>query len=263
MNEPARLNRGVRYATAQGIAEITLDNPPANALGEDMISEIIDCLHHAKDDPQVRVVLLCSANPKIFCAGLDLAALQRASSAESHRLLEKLYPQLYDAQFHLGKPSIAVVGGAARGGGMTLAISCDMILAADTASFGYPEVNVGVPPAIHFTHLPRIIGRNRAFDLLFTGRTFGAVEAERLGLVNRVVASPDLLEEAKALAHVLASKSPEVTRLARAAFMRANDSDYRRGVAGAVDTFCQVLATDDGKEGLAAFVEKRAPRWKP
>jgi enoyl-CoA hydratase/carnithine racemase len=178
-----------------------------------------------------------------------------------HSLLEKLYPALVDAQFNLGKPSIAAVGGAARGGGMTLAISCDIIMAADTATFGYPEINVGVPPAIQFTHLPRIIGKHRAFELLFTGRSFNAQEAQSLGLVSRLVPAADLMDEARKLAQTLAEKSPQVMRMARAAFVRANDTDYRRGVAGAVETFCNVVAVEDGQEGLTAFVEKRKPVW--
>jgi enoyl-CoA hydratase/carnithine racemase len=259
MNVPAL--KQVRYEVHDNIAEIKLDSGPANAMSEAMIDEILLALESAKNDAMVRAVLLTSANPKIFCAGLELDALRKSSSTQANRLLEKLYPKLCDAQFHLGKPSIAVVAGAARGGGMTLAISCDILIAAESASFGYPEIDVGVPPAIHFTHLPRIIGRHRAFDLLFTGRAFSAQEALGLGLVSRVLADDAIHTESRQLAQTLVKKSPEVMRMSRAAFMRANDTGYRQGVSGAVETFCNVLTTDDAKEGLAAFIEKRKPKW--
>jgi enoyl-CoA hydratase/carnithine racemase len=251
----------IRYQVSERIAEIQLCSGPANAMSEAMIDEILLALDTAKNDSSVRAVLLTSANPKIFCAGLELDALRKSTNSEANRLLEKLYPKLCDAQFHLGKPSIAVVAGAARGGGMTLAISCDMIIASDSATFGYPEIDVGVPPAIHFTHLPRVIGRHRAFDLLFTGRAFSASEALGLGLISRVFSDDAIQAESKKLAQVLAKKSPEVMRMSRAAFMRANDTGYRQGVSGAVETFCNVLGTDDAQEGLAAFIEKRKPQW--
>jgi enoyl-CoA hydratase/carnithine racemase len=259
MNSPTL--KQVSYQVSEHIAEIQLSSGPANAMSEAMIDEILLALDTAKNDATVRVVLLTSANPKIFCAGLELDALRKSTSTQANRLLEKLYPKLSDAQYHLGKPSIAVVAGAARGGGMTLAISCDMIIASASATFGYPEIDVGVPPAIHFTHLPRIIGKHRAFDLLFTGRAFSAQEAFGLGLISRVLPDDQIQDEARKLARLLTKKSPEVMRMSRAAFVRANDTGYRQGVSGAVETFCNVLSTDDAKEGLAAFIEKRKPQW--
>ena len=134
---------------------------------------------------------------------------------------------------------------------------------ADVAStFGYPEINIGLLPAIHYTNLPRIIGRYRAFDLLFTGRTFSAEEAMQLGLISRIASTGTVLEEARKVAQVLASKSPELMRMGKAGFMAAIDDGYRQGVAGAVSLIGAVLATDDCKEGLSAFVEKRKPVWK-
>jgi enoyl-CoA hydratase len=168
---------------------------------------------------------------------------------------------LADAQYNLGKPSIAAVGGAARGGGMTLAISCDVLLAGRSASFGYPEIDLGLVPAIHFVHLPRIVGRHRAFELLFSARTFGADEAFSLGLVSRVVPDEKVRDEARAMARVFATKSRTTMRLARAAFMRVNDRDYRRGIGDAVENFCNVAATADAQEGVRAFIEKRSPNW--
>jgi enoyl-CoA hydratase len=169
--------------------------------------------------------------------------------------------QLWDVQCNLGKPSIAVVNGAARGGGMTLAISCDVILAGESATFGYPEINLGLLPAIHLSHLPRLIGRSRAFELLFSGRTFSAEEAERIGLVTRRVSDTILLDEAKKMAAVFAGKSPNAVRMGRAALVRASDRGYRGDIVKAVRDFCQIAASDSAQEGLRAFLEKRQPNW--
>ena len=136
-----------------------------------------------------------------------------------------------------------------------------MIVAAESATFGYPEIDLGLPPAIHFAHLPRVAGRHRAFELLFSGRAFNAAEACDLDLVSRVVPDADLDASALDLARTFAAKSPAVMRLARNAFMRQNDLDYRRSIANAVEDFCNIVRTDAAQEGLRAFVEKRRPSW--
>jgi len=252
----------VKYIVRNEVAEILLDSAPVNALTEAMIDDLLAALGRAAQDDSVRAVILGSAVPGRFCAGLKLDALHGASPARRYALVDKLYSQLCDAQFNLGKPSIAAISGTACGGGMTLAISCDVIVAARTATFGYPEIDVGLTPAIHYTHLPRIVGRHRAFDLLFTGRSFDATEAMSLGLVSRVVPEHAVLDEARALARTFCEKPPGVMHMGRKAFMRAIDDDYRRGVAAAVDSFGNVAATDEAREGIAAFVEKRKPRWR-
>jgi enoyl-CoA hydratase len=252
---------GVSYAVADRIARITLNRPPVNALNLETVRAVVAAFKRAAADYEARAVLLISAVPRRFCAGLDLAVLLGKSSEQVREFLQALYVDLHDAQYNLGKPSVAAVGGAARGGGMTIAISCDVILASDRATFGYPEINIGVLPAIHFAHLPRIVGRHRAFELLFSGRTFDAQEAFDLGLVSKIVPDVELDATATALATDFAAKSPAVMRLARAAFMRQNDLDYRRSIANAVEDFCNVAATEAAQEGIRAFLEKRAPNW--
>jgi enoyl-CoA hydratase len=250
----------IQYGVDSQVAEIRLSNPPVNALTLPMLTDLIGAFRRAAEDDTVRAVLLTSTVPNRFSAGLDLKNLA-GQPGTVRALLGKLYVELADTQYHLGKPSIAVVDGAARGGGMTLAISCDVIIASEAATFGYPEIDLGVVPAIHFVHLPRIIGRHRAFELLFSGRSFAAAEALALGLVSRVAPVQEVLGQARELARVFASKPPTAMRLARAAFMRANDLDYRRGVEYAAELFCNVAATDEAQEGLRAFAEKRPPRW--
>lgn len=252
----------VRYEVADGIARIVLDRPPVNALSLEFIRQIVATFRRAAADEKARVVLLTSAIARRFSAGLDLDILIGKPIEEIRPFLEALYVDLYDAQYNLGKPSIAVVNGAARGGGITLSISCDVIVASENATFGYSEIDLGLLPAIHFAHLPRIVGRYRTFELLFTGRTFGADEAAELGLVSRVVADEALDDTAMELARTFAAKSRATMRQGRAAFMRQNDLDYRRSIAVAVEDFCNVAVTDDAQEGLRAFLEKRSPQWK-
>ena len=252
----------VRYAVTGHVAEITMDSPPVNALSVRMIEELLDALRRAAADDDVRAVILASALPGRFCAGLDLSILTGEQGLSVRRFLERLYVDLADVQYGLGKPSIAAIDGAARAGGMTLAIQSNVILAGERATFGYPEIDVGLVPAIHFIHLPRVVGRHRAFEILFSGRAFDAHEARELGLVSRVVPEGRALDEARALARDFASKPPTVMKLGHAAFMRFNDQDYRRDIASVVETFCTIAATDESREGIRAFVEKRPPGWR-
>ena len=251
----------IRYEVRDNVAEILIHNEPVNALDESVIDNLLAAFQRAQHDKTARAVILGSAIPGRFCAGLNLESFRTGAPAQIHALINKLYVKLCDAQFSLGKPSIAAINGAARGGGMTVAISCDLLVAADTATFGYPEIDVGLIPGIHFAHLPPIVGRHRAFDLLFSGRTFGAQEAMDMGLVSRVVSPDAVIDEARKLAQVFCTKSPEIMRLGRAGFLRAIDTNYRRQIKDAVENVCEVAATDDAQEGLTAFVEKRKPKW--
>ena len=250
----------IRYAVRDRVAEILLDRPPVNAISLQLVDELLEALRAAQADPEVRAVILGSAH-KVFCAGLDLDLVRGRRGVEVKPFLERLYFALNDLQYRLGKPSIAAVDGAARAGGMTLAISCDMIVAGDRATFGYPEIDVGLIPALHFVQLPRLVGKHRAFGPLFLGEPFDAATAFRMGLLSEVVPAGTALDRARAIAQKLAAKSPIVMKLGRDAFMRAVDADYRRSVENAAETFAVVAGTEDCQEGLAAFTEKRPPRY--
>lgn len=252
----------VHYACDNHIASITLARPPLNAFSIAFLDEILAALRRAAADPEARVVVLSSELPSMFCAGLDLDIILGSNEATIRQFLNRLYSELWDVQRSSAKPTIAAADGAARGGGMTLAISCDMIIASERASFGYPEINLALPPAIHFAHLHRVIGRYRAFDLLFTARTFDAREALSLGLVSRVVPAGGALAEAMEAARVIASKSPAAIAFSRAAFHREADRTYTDAVARAVDDFCALAVSADAQEGLKAFLEKRNPDWE-
>jgi enoyl-CoA hydratase/carnithine racemase len=249
-------NNPIRYEISDGVAFIRLARPPVNALDLRMVRAVIAAFKQAADDDAVRAVVLASAVAKRFCAGLDIVDLVGKSPEQIRTLVHELYVGVSEAQYHLGKPSIAAVNGAARGGGMTLAVSCDVVLAGESATFGYPEIDLGVLPAIHFVHLPRIIGRHRAFELLFSGRSFGASEAAALGLINRVVPDGKLEGEARKLAGAFTAKPETAMRIGRAAFMRQIDLDYRRSIANAVEDFSNIAATDAAQERFRAFAEK-------
>jgi enoyl-CoA hydratase/carnithine racemase len=171
-------------------------------------------------------------------------------------LLQRLYIELFDVQHNLGKPSIAAVAGIARGGGMTLSLSCDVVVAADTASFGYPEFHVGILPGIHFTHLPRVVGRHKAFELLFGAAPFDAPEAARLGLVNRVVYTGDLMATAMTMARDFAAKPSQAVKLGRAAFMDINDDGYRQSIASVVETMALMIDSDETRDALRRFLRR-------
>ena len=250
----------VHYAISDAVAEITLDRAPVNALSMPLIDGLLDALGRAKDDSSVRAVVIASAH-KVFCAGLDLDIVRGKRGLDAKAFLERLYFALNDVQYRMGKPTIAAVDGAARAGGMTIAVSCDMIIAGEAATFGYPEIDVGLIPALHFVQLPRLVGKHQAFGPLFLGDPFDAATAFRMGLVSEIVPKGSALDQARAVARRFAEKSPAIMKIGRDAFMRAVDADYRRAIEHAADSFALVASTQDCQEGLDAFVEKRPPRY--
>src|SRR5690606_37991790 len=215
----------IRYAIVDRIAEITLDRPPVNAITIKLVDELLDALQVAGRDDAVRAVIIRSAC-RVFCAGLDLDIVRGKRGVEVKGFLERLYFGLNDIQYRLGKPSISVVDGAARAGGMTIAISCDMLIAGDKSTFGYPEIDVGLIPALHFVQYPRLVGKHHAFGPLFLGEPCDAATAFRMGLASEVVPAGTALARAREIAQKLASKSPAVMKLGRDAFARAVDTDY-------------------------------------
>jgi enoyl-CoA hydratase len=253
--------KNLDYVVKDRVAEITMCRAPVNAIDHGLIEDILAAYAKAKADEGVRCIILTSAFEKAFSAGMDLAMMQNGSGLDMRRYLEKLYFGMHDMQYRMGKPTIAALTGPARAAGVTLAVSCDMIVASETSSIAYPEIKVGVIPAMHFVHLPRQIGRHKAFELLFNGDPISANEAYERGLVNYVVPQAQVMTKARELAATFTDKSPAVMQWARDAFMRANDDDYRRNIESMVETICNIIELDDAKEGLAAFNEKRPPNW--
>lgn len=251
----------IDYEIRDQVAWIALNRPPVNAVDHPMIDAIHGALRRADADAAVRAIVLASALDDQFCGGMDLRMVDAGDTQDLRAFVNKFYMGTMDIQYALAKPTIAAINGPARGAGMTLAINCDVVVAADDIDLGYPEIDVGVIPAIHYAHLPRQISRNKAFELLFGGRPIPASEAHELGLINRLVPRADLADAAQDMARMFAEKSPVIMALGRRSFMRANDLDYRRNVENQIETLCNVFSTPDGREGVRAFVEKRRPRW--
>jgi enoyl-CoA hydratase/carnithine racemase len=252
----------VAYTVKDRVARVALNRPPVNAIDHPMIDAIHAALRAAEADATVRAVILTSELPGMFCGGMDLRMVARGDAQDLRAFVYKFYMETMNIQYAMTKPTIVAINGPARGAGMTLAISSDVILAADDVDLGYPEIDVGVIPAIHYVHLPRQISRHKAFELLFSGKPISAHEAASLGIINHAVPRSVLMERAFSMAQDFAAKSPTIMALGRQSFMRANDLDYRRNVENQIETLCNVFSTRDGREGLAAFLEKRKPNWE-
>jgi len=253
--------RRIRYTVRDRVAEIAMIREPVNAIDMLLAEEVVDAYGRVRKDPDVRAVILTSDCKAAFSAGMDLKMIRGKSGLDLRNFLEVLYFGMHDAQYRLGKPSIAAVTGPARAAGVTLAVSCDMIVAADDIDLSYPEIDVGVIPAMHYVHLPRQIGRHKAFELLFSGKPISAKDAEAHGLLKYAVPRDQVMAKARELALEMAGKSPVVMRIGRDSFMRANDNEYRRTIEYVVDTICHIIDTEDAQEGLNAFAEKRKPDW--
>jgi enoyl-CoA hydratase len=236
----------ISYEVTDRVAVVALKRPPVNAIDHPMIDAIHAALRMANADPAVRAVILTSALPRMFCGGMDLKMIAQGDAANLRAFVTKFYIGTMDLQYVMTKPTIVAVNGPARGAGMTLSITSDMILAADDVDLGYPEID--------YVHLPRQISRHKAFELLFGGKPISTLEAVALGIINHAVPPAELMPRAFAAAKVMASKSPTIMALGRQSFMRANDLDYRRNVENQIETLCNIFNTADGQEGLRAFL---------
>ena len=250
-------------AVSDGVARLTLNRPERrNALSWSLIAELRDALAALKADPDVRVVVLTGAGEKAFCAGADLGGMaEGASFLELHEGrggLAELFLDLYA----LGKPTIARVFGYALAGGMGLALACDLVVAADDAQFGTPEIDVGLWPYMITVPLMRSMPPKKALELMLTGRRVDAAEAERIGFVTKVVPVVELDAAVDDLAATIASKSPAILKLGRDSFYEVWDRDAADALAHLHPLLTLTTLTEDAKEGLAAFAEKRPPRWQ-
>lgn len=251
----------IRYSREDAVGIVTMDRPPLNVLDMAFLGELLAAFNAAKDDPACRAIVLESACPDVFCAGLDLKAARSWSRDELRAILNRLYLEIMDMQRGLGKPTIAAPHGIVRGGGITLSIQCDVIVADANVDFAYSEIDAGVIPAIHFSHLPGVAGRHLAFAPLFTGNAFGAETAQHLGLADRIAPAGNAGAAARALAREFAAKPPTTMKLGRDAFHRVNDQGHRERVVDVIETFIECFFGPDGQEGIAAFVDKRKPEW--
>jgi enoyl-CoA hydratase/carnithine racemase len=252
----------LHYDVSEGIASITLDRPPVNAIHEAMTDEYFDALEGADKDETVKVIVLAGKG-RGLSAGVDLKYLESFGTGEMARFLERFYVEQVERVRGLSKPIIASVHGFAREGACTMAFTCDMIVAADDASFGYPGVpNLAAPPGMHVWHLQKLLGRMRAAELILTGDPIGAEEAGRLGLVTKVVPRADLDSETRRLALRLAQMSPLALRITRDLIYEMENMDFKDVPRRALEATSGAFASEDSKEARRAFNEKRKPVWK-
>jgi enoyl-CoA hydratase/carnithine racemase len=251
------------YEKSEGIATITLNRPEAlNAFSREVVAEILQTLEDIRNDENVRVVVLTGAGEKAFSAGADIKSMSGMTVLKA-RELSLMGEKLCLALENLEKPVIAALNGYALGGGLEVAMSCDLRVASENARMGQTEINIGLIPGWGGTQrLTRLIGRTKAKELVFTGRMIDAKTAEQLGIINMVVPPDKFKETVRQFALELASKAPIAVRVAKALINKGADISLDSALALEREGFGVVASTDDLKEGVSAFTEKRKPVFK-
>ena len=251
----------IQVETRGPVALITLNRPKAfNALSDDLMNELTRALDAVEADESVRAIVL-TGGEKVFAAGADIKGMKDYSYMDAYK--SNFITRNWERASRCRKPVIAAVAGYALGGGCELAMMCDFILAADTAKFGQPEIKLGVLPGAGGTQrLTRLVGKSKAMELCLTGRLMDAAEAERAGLVSRIVPVASLLEEAMKAAETIAGFSQPAVMMTKECINRAYESSLAEGLLFERRTFHAVFATEDQKEGMVAFAGKRAAEFK-
>jgi enoyl-CoA hydratase len=265
--DPASLSFGMKEFTMTILVErkdrvvtVRLNRPQVlNALNSEMMHEIVAAMQPLDRDPQVGCFII-TGSEKVFAAGADIKELASKSYTD---MLHEDFLSGWDAFAALRTPKIAAVAGYALGGGCELAMMCDIIFAADTAKFGQPEIKLGVIPGMGGSQrLTKLVGKVKAMDMILTGRMMGAEEAERAGLVARVIPADKLMEETMAVAETIAGFGKTAAIVAREAVDRALELGLREGILFERRNYHALWATEDQKEGMRAFIEKREPDFK-
>jgi len=243
------------------VGVVTLSRPKAlNALNEALVSELTRALDDFEVDPTIGCIVL-TGSEKAFAAGADIKEMQAKGYIDAY--LEDFITRNWERAARCRKPVIAAVAGYALGGGCELAMMCDFIIAADTAKFGQPEITLGVlPGAGGSQRLTRLVGKSKAMEMCLTGRMMDAEEAERGGLVSRVVPAAQLMEDALKTAQKIAAMSMPAAMMVKESINRAYETTLAEGIRFERRMFHAAFATEDQKEGMAAFADKRKPGWK-
>ena len=248
----------------KGIVKLTINRPEVrNALNAATRQEIRNAIGEIEKDGDVRVVIITGAGEKAFISGADITAFKDATPITMEESASTLGQQLFSDIENISVPVIAMINGFCLGGGQELAMCCDIRIASENAKFGQPEVNVGILPGGGGTQrLPRLVGWGKAKELIYTGKIIDATEAEKIGLVDKVVPLEKLEEEVNQLAETIASKSPLIIKLIKKTINKGMYTDLAAGLAYEKANFALCFATEDHKEGVTAFLEKRKPEFK-
>ena len=251
------------YEKSEGIATITLNRPEAlNAFSKDVIDEVLAGLEDARNDDSVRVVILTGSGEKAFSAGADIKAMIGMNALKA-RQLSLMGEKLCLALENLEKPVIAAINGFALGGGLEVAMSCDLRIASETARMGQTEINIGLIPGWGGTQrLTRLVGKTKAKELVFTGRMIEAKMAEQLGIINMVFPAAEFRNGVRQFALDLAAKAPVALKVAKALINKGEDIGLESALALEREGFGVVASTEDLQEGVKAFAEKRKPAFK-
>jgi enoyl-CoA hydratase/3-hydroxyacyl-CoA dehydrogenase len=248
----------VKLETRDRVAIAWLDRPPANSISPDVVDALGKVWAEVSGSGQTRVLVFASANPMLFCAGADIKAFTKMDAAAGAELLDGMHGLLREFE-RSQVVTIAAVNALAFGGGCELAMACDLRIAADSASFGQPEINLGIIPGFGGTQrLPRLVGTSKALEMNLTGEAIAAEEAYELGLVNRLVPDHELLDTALAWARKLATQAPLAIGQIKQVSGR---SDLDEGIAAEKAGFASVFGSADAKEGISAFLQKRTPKF--
>jgi enoyl-CoA hydratase len=253
----------ILFEVQDGVGVLTFNRPKAlNALNPKTLEELNDVIERVAQDPTMRVLVLTGAGEKAFVAGADITGFQTMNPLEARHFAE-MGQEIFFKLEQLPKPVVACVNGFALGGGCELAMSCDFIYASDKARFGQPEINLGLMPGFGGTQrLARMIGRAKAKELLMTGEMINAEQARELGLVAKVFPAEQLFEETMKAARLLATRAQGILRSLKQVVNRGMDVDLKSGCALEVEAFGLCFASQDAREGVSAFLEKRKPEFK-
>ena len=253
----------LRYdVAATGVATIALDQPETrNALSDRMLDDLLAALTAARDDDAVRCVVLTSTHETVFSSGGDLAGFAADVPLVLKHAATERFPRLFQLIGELGKPTICAANGHVLAGALGLALACDLIVAKEGATFGTPEINIGIFPFMIMALIYRNVGRKKTNELLLLGERIDAHEAERLGIVNKVVPAAEFDAAVDEWATKLASKSPLLMRLGKDAMYRQQDLPFVEALELLHHNLTLAFSTEDMHEGVRAFFEKREPRW--
>jgi enoyl-CoA hydratase len=253
----------VKYEVAEGVATVTLNNPDKrNMLSGQMLVELVDAMKTAQDSDNVRAVVLTGAGDKAFCAGADLGGFAAEVPLVAKHFATDLFLEYFRLMPRLGKPSLCAVNGHVLGGGMGLALSCDLVIAKEGATFGTPEINVGAFPYMIMSIIYRNVPRKKVNEMMLLGERLSAEQAVSYGLANKVVPADEFDAAVAEWAGKLASKSPVLMRLGHDAMYRQQDMAIDDALEYLRSQLSLTFSTEDIVEGVTAFFEKRDPQWK-